>query len=61
MLRSLPPRRFNGSVRECDTLVFNAFSGFHPDAFWCLGGDIEGWGLLLLLTPPREVWPTYPP
>ncbi len=46
--------------QECDTLVFNAFSGFHPDAFGALAGTLRAGGLLLLLTPPREVWPTYP-
>ncbi|MGY6039727.1 tRNA(Met) cytidine acetyltransferase TmcA [Aeromonas sp. AE23HZ002T15] len=46
--------------QECDTLVFNAFSGFHPDAFGALAGTLRAGGLLLLLTPPRESWPTYP-
>ena len=46
--------------QECDTLVFNAFSGFHPDAFGALAGTLRAGGLLLLLTPPRETWPAYP-
>jgi tRNA(Met) cytidine acetyltransferase len=46
--------------QECDTLVFNAFSGFHPDAFGALAGTLRAGGLLLLLTPPRGEWPTYP-
>ena len=46
--------------QECDTLVFNAFSGFHPDAFGALAGTLRAGGLLLLLTPPREAWPAYP-
>ncbi|WP_349920869.1 tRNA(Met) cytidine acetyltransferase TmcA [Aeromonas veronii] len=45
--------------QECDTLVFNAFSGFHPDAFGALAGTLRAGGLLLLLTPPRERWPAY--
>ena len=45
--------------QECDTLVFNAFSGFHPDAFGALAGTLRAGGLLLLLTPPRAQWPTY--
>lgn len=46
--------------QECDTLVFNAFSGFHPDAFGALAGTLRAGGLLLLLTPPRGQWPAYP-
>lgn len=46
--------------QECDTLVFNAFSGFHPDAFGALAGTLRAGGLLLLLTPPRAQWPGYP-
>ncbi len=46
--------------QECDTLVFNAFSGFHPDAFGALAGTLRAGGLLLLLTPPRESWPAWP-
>ncbi|MFM5228487.1 tRNA(Met) cytidine acetyltransferase TmcA [Aeromonas media] len=46
--------------QECDTLVFNAFSGFHPDAFGALAGTLRAGGLLLLLTPPRAAWPAYP-
>jgi len=46
--------------QECDTLVFNAFSGFHPDAFGALAGTLRAGGLLLLLTPPRTQWPAWP-
>jgi len=46
--------------QECDTLVFNAFSGFHPDAFGALAGTLCAGGLLLLLTPPRAQWPSWP-
>lgn len=46
--------------QECDTLVLNAFSGFHPDAFGALAGTLRAGGLLLLLTPPRVQWPGYP-
>ncbi|PJG57940.1 tRNA(Met) cytidine acetyltransferase TmcA [Aeromonas cavernicola] len=46
--------------QECDTLVFNGFSGLHPDAFGALAGTLRAGGLLLLLTPPREQWPSWP-
>jgi tRNA(Met) cytidine acetyltransferase len=46
--------------REIDVLVFDAWSGFDPDAFGALTGSIRGGGTLLLLTPPLADWPTYP-
>jgi tRNA(Met) cytidine acetyltransferase len=45
--------------REMDALVFDAWSGFDPDAFGALSGCIRAGGLLILLTPPLEEWPTY--
>ncbi|EOD56074.1 tRNA(Met) cytidine acetyltransferase TmcA [Aeromonas molluscorum] len=45
--------------QECDTLVFNSFSGFHPDAFGALAGTLRAGGLLILLTPPRAEWPGF--
>lgn len=43
---------------ECDLLVYNAHSGFDPDAFGALSGTLRGGGLLLLLTPPLSIWPS---
>jgi tRNA(Met) cytidine acetyltransferase len=45
---------------ELDALVFDAWSGFDPDAFGALTGSIKGGGLLLLLTPLFGRWPDYP-
>ncbi len=45
--------------RECDVLVFNAWSGFDPDAFGALSGTLRGGGLLFLLTPPAADWPDW--
>jgi tRNA(Met) cytidine acetyltransferase len=42
--------------RELDLLIYNAFSGFHPDAFGALSGTLRGGGLLFLLTPPLSQW-----
>ena len=42
---------------ELDALVFDAWSGFDPDAFGALSGSIKGGGLLLLLTPLFDQWP----
>ncbi|MET0042238.1 MAG: GNAT family N-acetyltransferase [Candidatus Thiodiazotropha sp. 6PLUC3] len=44
---------------ECPLLVYNAYSGFDPDAFGALSGTLRGGGLLLLLTPPLTTWAEY--
>lgn len=44
---------------ELDLLIYDAFSGFDPDAFGALGGTLRGGGLLLLLTPPLQEWHHY--
>lgn len=46
--------------RECDALVYNAWSGFDPDAFGALSGTLRGGGLMLLLCPPLADWPAFP-
>jgi tRNA(Met) cytidine acetyltransferase len=46
--------------REIQTLVFDAWAGFDPDAFGALTGCIQGGGLLVLLTPSLDEWPLYP-
>jgi tRNA(Met) cytidine acetyltransferase len=40
-------------------LIYNAFSGFDPDAFGAISGTLRGGGLLLLLTPPLDRWAEY--
>ncbi|MCP4406762.1 MAG: tRNA(Met) cytidine acetyltransferase [Gammaproteobacteria bacterium] len=45
--------------RESDAAVFDAHSGFDPDAFGAIAGTVRGGGLLLLLTPPLAAWPDY--
>ncbi len=45
---------------EISLLVYDAFSGFDPDAFGALSGTLCGGGLLLLLSPPPDRWPAYP-
>ncbi len=46
--------------RELEALVFDAWSGFDPDAFGAASGALRGGGLLLLLCPPLASWPEYP-
>ncbi|WMC11351.1 GNAT family N-acetyltransferase [Oceanimonas pelagia] len=45
--------------REYRNLVFNAYSGLHPDALGAAGGALAAGGVLLLLCPPLEHWPTF--
>jgi tRNA(Met) cytidine acetyltransferase len=42
--------------QECDAVVFDAFSGFDPDAFGAISGTICAGGLLILLCPPLSEW-----
>jgi tRNA(Met) cytidine acetyltransferase len=58
-LTTLPNERAQTQLgRECELLVYNAHSGFDPDAFGALSGTLRGGGLLLLLTPPLSIWHT---
>ncbi|GGO79633.1 tRNA(Met) cytidine acetyltransferase TmcA [Marinobacterium nitratireducens] len=41
---------------ECGALVFDAFSGFNPNAFGQAVGTLRGGALALLLTPPADSW-----
>lgn len=45
---------------ELDLLVYDAHSGFDPDGFGAATGAIRAGGLLLLLTPPFDIWPDRP-
>lgn len=44
---------------EVDALVFDAWSGFDPDAFGALTGSLRAGGLLILLVPALESWGSY--
>lgn len=41
---------------ECRVLVFDAHSGFHPDAFAAAIGTLRGGGDCVLLAPPVNEW-----
>ncbi len=45
---------------ELDALVFDAWSGFDPDAFGAASGMLRGGGTMLLLAPPLTEWPNHP-
>ena len=40
--------------------MYDAFSGFDPDAFGAMSGTLLSGGLLILLTPPLSEWSGYP-
>ncbi|MGO5000061.1 tRNA(Met) cytidine acetyltransferase TmcA [Oceanisphaera sp. W20_SRM_FM3] len=46
--------------QEVGALVFNAFSGLHPDALGAVAGTVKAGGILILLCPPLAHWPAYP-
>lgn len=41
---------------EIPLIVFNAWSGLHPDAFCALAGTLTGGGVMILLTPSLHRW-----
>jgi len=45
---------------EADLVIYDAHDGFDADAFGAVSGVIRGGGLLLLLTPPLNSWPSLP-
>lgn len=47
-------RRWLG--REVDSLVFDAHSGFDPNAFSLLCGTVRAGGVLILMTPTLDTW-----
>ena len=49
-------RVFEALGTEAGTLVFDAHSGFDPDAFGAASGALRWGGLLLLLTPLLDEW-----
>lgn len=58
---ALPIKQFKTALgQEYPTVVFNAFSGLHPDALGAVAGTVQAGGLLILLCPPLKDWPAYP-
>jgi tRNA(Met) cytidine acetyltransferase len=45
--------------REYDLLIYNAFSGLRANALMALSGTVTQNGLMLLLCPELENWPTF--
>ncbi len=45
---------------ELEALVFDAWSGFDPDAFGAAAGMVRGGGTVLVLAPPLAEWPRHP-
>ena len=45
--------------RELDSLIYDAWAGFDPDALAAISGALVGGGLLVLVVPPLAEWPKY--
>lgn len=45
--------------RDIDAVVIDAYAGFDPDAVGAVAGAVRGGGLLILLSPRLEQWPSY--
>ncbi len=45
--------------REYAHLVFNSYSGFHPDAFGQSVGTLAGGGICFVIAPSFDLWPAY--
>ncbi|AWL12483.1 tRNA(Met) cytidine acetyltransferase [Saliniradius amylolyticus] len=45
--------------QECPNLVFNAYSGLRASAMMALSGTIQAGGLMVLVCPPLDDWPSY--
>ena len=44
---------------EYSRVVFNGYSGVHPDMLGACGGMVQAGGLLILLMPPLASWPHF--
>lgn len=59
-MRSLPGAQAHRVLgQELDGVIFDAHSGFDPEAFGVAVGVVCGGGLLLVLTPPLQDWPRF--
>ena len=59
-LKAIPSRQAHHFLgQDTERVIFNAFSGFNPNAFAQVCGTLRGGGELILLTPCRENWPVY--
>ncbi|TVQ69577.1 MAG: tRNA(Met) cytidine acetyltransferase [Oceanospirillales bacterium] len=45
--------------RDTDRIIFNAYSGFNPNAFAQVCGTLKGGGELILITPKADKWIKY--
>lgn len=45
--------------RDTERVIFDAFSGFNPNAFAQVCGTLKGGGELILISPYRSDWPLY--
>ena len=57
-LTATPINKFKTVLgKEYQVVVFNAFSGLHPDALGAVAGTVRAGGVLILLCPTLADWP----
>ena len=57
LLKANKPNNLLG--HEHDHVIFNAYDGLYPDAIAAVSGTIKAGGLLILLCPEFDEWPTF--
>ncbi len=58
--RSISPARASSLLgTETDHIVYDAWSGFHPNGFGILSGTVRAGGVLVLLAPVMAEWEQY--
>lgn len=56
----IPPARFQDYLgQEFHCLVWDTFSGIHPNAIAALSGTLRAGGLLVMLLPEKRQWPHF--
>ncbi|MCE0556562.1 GNAT family N-acetyltransferase [Motilimonas sp. E26] len=45
--------------QQCSQLIIDAYSGLSADALGALSGTLIGGGILILICPPLDTWPSY--
>ena len=54
-----PDKAIHQLGSEHHYVVYDAFSGFNPDAFAAISGTVCGGGMLVLLIPDLDAWPVF--
>ncbi|WP_020408294.1 GNAT family N-acetyltransferase [Hahella ganghwensis] len=59
-IQHLPPAKYSSVLgQEFDCIVYDMFSGLHPDAFAALSGTLKAGGALILVGPELKYWSAF--